>query len=155
MNRHQQFLEMIANPGTDCIIWPYALSNGYAEFADKGKVKRGHQVACEMANGPRPAGAQSAHNCGRAACINPRHLRWATCAENHADRLIHGTSNRGSGNPMCVLSADDVRSIREAAATGKRGVLTRCAERFGISVQHVSDIVHRKKWAWLDAEDAA
>ena len=48
--------------------------------------------------------------------MNPRHLRWATVAGNHADALAAGTHsglrNRGESHPLAKLTWALVREIR-------------------------------------------
>lgn len=40
-------------------------------------------------------------------------LRWDTRSGNEADKLLHGTSNRGARNGMAKLTESQVREIRE------------------------------------------
>jgi len=136
--RSDQFLEMIANPGPDCIIWPYSIADGgYAQLVFGGRVRLGHQIACETAHGPRPAGMWAAHGCGVRACINPGHLRWATPSENSADRLLHGTAG-------WKLTPDSVAEIRALVAQGfpQRQV----AKRFGVTQTTVHHVAAGHTW---------
>jgi len=136
--RSDEFLEMIANPDTGCIIWPYSISNGgYAQLVFDGRVRLGHQIACETAHGLRPAGMYAAHRCGVHACINPDHIRWATPSENTADRLLHGTYG-------WKLNAESVAEIRVLVAEGLSQ--RQIAKRFGVTQTTVHHVATGHTW---------
>jgi len=89
------FIETALTQETDeCIIWPFTNhTNGYPSIGHGRHVNR---VVCERAYGKPPSlKHQAAHSCGVKLCINKRHVRWATRAENEADKLKHGTSLLG------------------------------------------------------------
>lgn len=81
-------------------------------------------------------------------CINPAHLRWATSAENAADKIQHGTTNRGERCGSALLSGARVRKIRRDY---ERGGVTQqqLADRNGVHIMTVNDILHRRTWAHL------
>lgn len=91
----------------------------------------------------------AAHSCGRAGdgCVNPRHLRWATRAENMADKLLHGTDNRGERNALAKLNEDDIRSIRAASGREPQAAT---AKRFDVDQSTISLIQRRLSWGWLE-----
>ncbi|TIU63891.1 MAG: hypothetical protein E5W25_23745 [Mesorhizobium sp.] len=144
----RQFFEEVVLPydGDDCLIWPFSKDgHGYAMLGDQAVPR----LICEEAHGPAPTPKhQAAHSCGHGhmACVTKGHLRWATRTENEADKLIHGTSNRGVRHGMAKLTEADVLVIRSL-----RGhfLQREIAEQFGIAVPTVSDIQRRKLWAWL------
>lgn len=147
----RRFLEDVVltdarGPDDPCLIWPYGNdSHGYARIDGQGVPR----LACEAEHGPAPSPRhQAAHGCGKGhlACVTKGHLRWATRPENEADRLIHGTSNRGSQHGMAKLTEADVVQIRNLC--GHR-FQREIAEQFGIDQSTVSDIRRRKLWAWL------
>lgn len=148
----QSYFEKTVLPfsSDECLFWPYARDNqGYARMSAEGRMRLVHRIACERVNGPAPTRRhQAAHNCGGGAsgCVNPRHTRWATHAENQADRVSHGTSNRGTQQWRSRLSEEDVRAIRELSKSLKQSEIAR---RFEVDPSHVSDIVNRRRWAWL------
>lgn len=84
--------EVVASPTEACVLWPYyRTSRGYGRLGDKSA----HRMMCIMAHGDPPfEGAQAAHWCGNASCVNPAHLRWATQKENEEDKYRHGTRRR-------------------------------------------------------------
>lgn len=97
------FLEQHVNHGSDeCLIWPWEesrIDQGYARASFRGQVMGAHRAMCIMAHGDPPfPKAEAAHSCGNGhmACVNPRHLRWATRAENMADVKLHGRRKRAN-----------------------------------------------------------
>lgn len=90
---HLFLKEALAVVTSDCVEWPfYKLARGYGRLGDG---KSAHRAMCIMAHGAPPFdGAQAAHNCGNASCVNPAHLRWATAKENEEDKYRHGTRRR-------------------------------------------------------------
>lgn len=149
----RQYLEnvVLLYTGDDCLIWPHARNdNGYAQIRDANrKTAYVPPIVCEHFNGPRPSEAHEvAHSCGRGheGCVAASHLRWATHSENEADRIIHGTSNRGERHGMARLAEAQVRAIRSMARRVRQEDL---AKQFGISPSQVSRIINRQAWAWL------
>lgn len=131
-----------------CLNWPFRLTQyGYAAVKRRRKQILVHRMLCEHFNGPPPTPTHhAAHDCGNAACVNPRHIAWKTPAENLADKERHGTSNHGTRNGASKLTEDQVRSIR-----GLKGHLTQraIAAKFGVTDVMVSRIHRRKEWGWL------
>lgn len=108
----------------------------------------GHVIVCTEAHGPRPTpGHEAAHSCGVRRCVNPRHLRWATTAENHADKHAHGTDARGERNPAHRLTADQVVAIRSRLARGEH--MRDLAVEHGVVPSTIQHIAARTTWAWL------
>lgn len=138
--------------GDDCVLWPFAkLGRGYGQIKINGQHVPAHRVVCAILNGPPSTPMhQAAHSCGKGhlGCVNPRHLRWATPAENSADRIEHGTHMRGSEAPHCKLTEDQVREIRRAPVGTS---LVELGRKFGVTPDAISAIINRKSWAWLDA----
>jgi hypothetical protein len=85
--------------GDDCLKWPYGRTRaGYGQVGLNGRQPYVHALACEYIHGSAPTPKHVAsHKCGKGheGCCNPRHTAWQTRAEDAADRLVHGTHNRG------------------------------------------------------------
>jgi hypothetical protein len=93
-------------------------------------------MACFIGNNYiRPNGAQAAHSCGQASCVNPAHLRFATAVENAADKNIHGTHRR-------KLSWAQVLEVRNRYAKGETQVAI--AKAFGVGRRMIVLITNNK-----------
>lgn len=142
---------VLAYRGDECLTWPFgANSQGYGTVQVDGKTQRVHRLVCEHRHGPPPTpNHDSAHSCGRGhlACVNQMHLVWKTSAENEADKLTHGTHNRGERCGASRLTEPDVHEIRRLLAYGE--TQQAIADRFGVHLMTVNDINTGRSWAWL------
>lgn len=141
-------LNHVCHASAECLAWPFSnYHGGYGHMRVNGEYTGAHRVMCQLAHG-EPIGEKSqvAHSCGNPACVNPRHLRWATRQENEADKLIHGTDNRGAKHGMSKLTDDNVREIRAL-----KGVMRQrdIAARFSIAQGTVSEIQAGKRWTHI------
>lgn len=152
----QRFLREVVltderGPDDPCLIWPYAKTGkGYACMGGQdGGSRYVHRRVCEAVNGPAPTpDHEAAHGCGKGldGCVTKTHLRWATTAENHADKLIHGTHNRGERHGIAKITEAVARQI---LALKGQGTQREIAAQFGVS-QNIVDRIHtRETWAWL------
>ena len=142
-----EFLLAAIGRETDgCILWPYGSNNGYGRVYLNGIQYPAPRLVLMLTEGdppsPRHYAAHEPVACHNSLCINKRHLRWATPAENEADKILDGTSNRGEKCGAAKLRVSDVLAIRDAV-----GVQERIATQFGVSQATVSEIKSRKKWA--------
>lgn len=137
--------------GNECLIWPFFRNcYGYGNCQSINEENMAHRIMCSMGNGPAPTpDHEAAHSCGRGhlGCVNPKHLRWATRMENVADRIDHGTHNRGERHGLSLLTESQVQSIRSLA--GKLSQ-SKIAEKFGVSQPLICAILNRTRWKWLD-----
>jgi hypothetical protein len=135
-----------------CLAWPFArLNNGYPEMRHNGSMVLVSRLVCEAEHGPPPTPRHyAAHSCGNGhrGCVNRRHLRWATPAENHDDMIVHGNSTRGIKNPQARLDDASVHRIRTLAATHTQKQI---AAMFGVRRETISKILLGKRWAWLSS----
>lgn len=140
---HKNFL------GTECLMWPFSRSSrGYGRIRLNGTNMQVTRIMCAYRHGSPPTSKhEAAHSCGkgRFGCVNPQHLRWATATENNADRLVHGTHNKGEQNGRAKLSEADVLAIRAV-----KGVLHRdLAQQYGVSFRTIAHVINYRSWVWL------
>lgn len=137
--------------GDECLTWPFGgRNNGYGTLIFEGRAVSAHRKMCELVHGPAPTKRhEAAHSCGKGhlGCVSPRHLRWATPEENQADRLLHGTHNRGERCGSNILTEAQVREVRTLLGTLSR---PKIAKRFGVTEGCIKGIAARKTWAWLE-----
>jgi len=144
--------DLIAIETDDCIPWMRGrrASLGYGSVNFNGRNHRANRLACELAHGPPPSTDlhrfHAAHSCGNDACVNPRHLRWATPKENRADMNAHGTRNIGERHGLAKLTTQDVRKIMPMLAKLKHREI---AARFNVKTSTISSIASGQSWSWL------
>lgn len=149
----KDFFDMAAiYGGDDCLLWPYSRnSDGYPCGGWDGALYKIHRLMCETAHGPQPSPQhEAAHNCGVRHCVNPRHLRWATHAENMADTKRHGTSPSGERSGRAKLSWELVRTMRACFSNGS--TKKEISEAFGIHYNTVDHVIENRRWK--ESEDA-
>lgn len=90
-------------------------------------------------------------DCDRMNC-HYTNLEWVTHLENIRYSIKcgnHYTPNyKGSNNPKAKLKEDDVRLIRNELC--KKYTNIELAEKFGVNVTTISNIINMKTWAHLD-----
>lgn len=94
--------------------------------------------------GPCPDGMQCRHLDGNPANNNISNLAWGTIAENHRDKILHGTSGKGETHSRAKLTAANVLEIRSRAASGE--MLLDIAKDFPVTDTCICRIVRRKSW---------
>lgn len=127
------------------------LSRGYERkivCLGRGNIRKVATLVCATFHGERPTpDHEVAHLNGNSLDNRAANLAWKTHAENEADKIVHGRTNRGTRQWQAKLTEQQVREIRSLAAAGVAQQAIR--QRFGVSQPTVSEIVSRKKWAWL------
>lgn len=138
----QSFLSSI--PVTDeCVLWPYSISEkGYGRLRFRGVCINASRACLLLHKGEPPSvDHQCAHSCGNRACVNPRHLRWATGAENAADTIKHGTRVQGERHPSAKITEKDVLAIRVDCRTNRE-----IASDYGLHIHTIRQIKKRALW---------
>lgn len=91
--------------------------------------------------GPRPEGRVVAHGDGNNSNNVLGNLRYATHAENEADKLVHGTALRGERHHQAKLTEQDVREIRVDARPARE-----VATAYGVFSSTIAKIRRRVTW---------
>lgn len=143
------FEDLLGQETDECVLWVNTLdARGYGQVRLDNRLQYVHRAACIRRHGDTPfPKAVAAHSCRNRNCMNYRHLRWATQAENCADTVKDGNSTRGIRNAHTKLTEDAVRDIRARRQAGESGFSV--AERYDIARQYVYAIDRRRVWAWL------
>lgn len=146
--------QVMSSPASDaCVYWPFAKTDGRGQIYCEGILQLAHRVVCTLAHGKPPfEKAHAAHSCGKGhlACVNPMHLRWATCEENAADRIIHGTDNRGVKNHRSKLTEADVVEIKKMITAGES--LASIARSYSVCPATIGHIKARNSWVHINGD---
>ena len=110
----------------------------------KAKCQLVHRLVAEAFLGPAPDKHEVCHKNGDRSDNRALNLRWGTRKSNHADKILHGTDNRGENNHMCKLREKDVIAIRRSLLP-----LKALAVEYKVSEPTISDIRNYKSWTWL------
>lgn len=124
-------------------------TTGYpkVELSRDGKAKTCvvHQLVCEAFHGPKPSHShQVAHRDGDRTNARADNLRWATPAENEADKIEHGTAPRGEKHGGAKYSPKVIFAVREAKGTHQS-----IGRRFGIPRRYVGYIRSGDRWGHI------
>ena len=127
------------------------LVNGYlCLLLSRFGVKKNYRVSRLVLTafvGPPPEGYEAAHRDGVSTNNNLPNLAWKTPKENQADRLCHGTDNRGERHGESKLTAEAVLEIRRRHKLGDpingNAALGR---EFGVCLSNINSVVNRKSW---------
>jgi DNA invertase Pin-like site-specific DNA recombinase len=87
------------------------------------------------------------HRCDTPLCVNYEHLFLGTQSDNLNDAVAKGRVPLGSQHYRAKLTEEDVKRIRVLRGAGTPS--TQLCQEYGISIQTVWRILHRKTWAWL------
>lgn len=102
---------------------------------------RAHAVVARAFIGAAPSDRHEvAHIDGNRKNNRADNLRWDTRAGNFADKVAHGTHNRGERHPLSKLSNADVALIRSASMSASQAAAT-----FRISQEHVKRVMANEK----------
>lgn len=105
------------------------------------KLRRIHALVLEAFTGPCPDGMEVCHNNGRNTDNTWTNLRYDTHANNCADKIAHGTHNKGEKHNQAKLVEADAVAIRLDNRSSET-----IAHAFGISAGHVEQIRQRMYW---------
>ena len=129
-----------------CIEWTASKKDGYGIFNRDGKnTILAHRMAWILEYGELPKGSVVMHICDNPSCVNVKHLRVGTHADNVADKIAKKRGNDGSRHGMSKLTEDKVRQIR-SLYQNREANQYELAKRFGISQGTISEIINRKLW---------
>lgn len=123
------------------MLKPQKHSSDYLQVGLCGKTYLVHSLVMLAFVGECPCGKECAHNNGKKVDNRLTNLRYATVAENAADRIRHGTSGKGAGNSRAKLTPQLVERIRKSGEP--RSLLAKIA---GVSVNHIDRVRAVARW---------
>jgi len=109
---------------------------------NKSIIVRPHKLVMEAFVGKRPKGMECCHNDGNPQNNDLSNLRWDTSKNNHADKVKHGTTNRGERCGTAKLTQKQVDEIRQDNRLQKL-----IAADYGVLQNTISRIKTGKRWA--------
>ena len=144
-----RFWDQVALPdGNGCMLWLGPTNTtGYGVTSVEGKSILAHRVSLLLSDGPPPDDlrTQAAHGCRNCHCVAPAHLRWASHAENMADKRRDDTEVVGARNGSAKLTEAQVSTIRQRYEAG--GVTQReLARQYLVSQNTVFDLLRGRTW---------
>lgn len=135
---------------TDCWLWNAGKNSwGYGYFKVDGKTKIIHRLVYELLKGSISDGLQIDHLCKIRNCVNPNHLEPVTPKENVRRSSAFGSiQQQGERGSNARLTSEQIKEVKRLYSTGSF-TQKELGEMFGISFQHVSQIVNNKRWKHL------
>jgi hypothetical protein len=132
------------------VLKPAPVQKGYLQvvLCRDGKMspQRVHTLVAQAFHGPRPDGCEVAHDDGDKLNNTALNLVYKTPKANCADKLRHGTAQKGERAGRRKLDAIDVLTILTVADDHSAEEI---ATEFGITSRHVYDITSGKSWSCL------
>lgn len=111
------------------------------------------RVVLETHVGPCPPKMEACHNDNNPSNDKLTNLRWDTRKGNHADKLKHGTHNKGSRHNLAKVDEVDVMEIRRLYESelhlpryGRKYTMQYLANMFGLDTTMISKIIKRQNW---------
>ena len=109
---------------------------------NRQKMFRIHTLVLTAFVGPRPYKKEACHNDGNVSNNCLKNLRWDTPKNNHADKIKHGTTNRGERCGTAKLTQQQVNEIRKDNRLQRE-----IAVDYNVKASTISRIKTGKRWA--------
>lgn len=141
----------VRRTSTGFVLKPKITKRGYSKVCLWNAGKDHH---CQVSRlvlmafvGPPNGYQEAAHGDGVPSNNHLSNLRWASAAENAADRYRHGTVPFGTKVHTCKLSENDVRTIRQRLAAGQQARVI-CRD-YDVHEATIGFIKNGRYWSWL------
>lgn len=131
---------------------PQRVRHGYLTVVINHKREYIHRLVLRAFVGPAKPKQEARHLDGDRAHNALFNLAWSTRAENHADKIKHGTHQIGSRNGSAVLTDSDIPQIHNRYMAGE--TIKSIAERFNVGRRTIQDIVHGRRWTHIEVANA-
>jgi hypothetical protein len=93
-------------------------------------------------------GQQICHNNGIRTDCRLENLRIDTASNNQKDRVLHGTTNRGSNHTSSIYSESLIKEIKIKLKNGIRPPAL--SKEYQISENYIRNIKNGYKWKWVE-----
>lgn len=115
---------------------------GVSKYAFVGRL------VLEAFVGPCPFGMECCHEDGIPANNVANNLRWDTHVANAADKVGHGTAQRGEKVGNSKLTDEKISAIRDGLLSGMTGVAL--AKKFNVTTATISRVKLGQSWSHVD-----
>lgn len=142
--------EIVSNWSEPKVLAGGTDKDGYRKFVlidDLGarRYLRRASLVCTAYHGPRPRGKNVRHLDGSRTNDRPDNLAWGTQAENCADKLLHGTIQRGNNSGTAKITEAQALAVKAMLPKKTRVI----SEKLGISKHTINNIRYGNSWSWL------
>lgn len=104
-----------------------------------------HRLVIDAFYPERPDDYHSRHKNGIRHDNRASNLMYGDRSDNEMDKILHGTSNRGSRHGSSKLCEDDIRMIRKLC--NEDGISHRkVAKMYGVCPQNIDFIILKRRW---------
>ncbi len=135
-----------------CHLWMGARNpGGYGLIAVRKRQYKAHRMAWEIERGEIPEGMIVRHDCDTPPCVNVRHLRLGSIAQNNQDAKNRNRHRAGARRAVAKLTEQDVLAARQMRLEG--ATYRKIAESLGISYTGVHYAVNGTTWSDLPTPD--
>ncbi len=116
-------------------------NGGYPQTKHNRKTVSIHRFIYEALRGRTLTDIVLRHSCDNKQCINPKHLKPGTHADNVKDRVLRGRTATGEQNGRAKLNENSVKVILNSSLAQKD-----LADIFGVDPKVIYDIRRRNTW---------
>lgn len=133
-------------PTEGCWEWQGPMGGTYGTIHAEGGSYGAHVAAHMLFIGEVPKGSVVRHDCDNPRCVQPKHLRVGTHADNQADKVERNRQAKGQRVNTARLTEDDVRDILKRRSEGP----TALATEYGITKAAVGHILTGRNWRHVE-----
>jgi hypothetical protein len=132
----------VPEPNSGCWLWLGPLdAYGYGILKCKGDKKKAHRESWRRNKGEILGDLHICHKCDNRCCVNPDHLFLGTNADNVADCIEKGRTNKGEKHRDVKLTETQVSEIRASTLSQRK-----LAKIYGVFHTTISHIRCRRNW---------
>jgi hypothetical protein len=154
-----RFAAKVTKVENGCHIWTGTIQrHGYGAIKIEDRKIDAHVASWRIANGgiAVPVGMLIRHTCNCRQCVNPKHLKCGTHAENMQDAIQNGRGEfmpRGEEVWNSVLTDRLVKQIRRMHQPGKVGARA-IGKKLGLHESTVAGVLKGRTWKHVESEVA-